>query len=114
MKDRYDVSDLPEVQFEPGSRGLVLKNLLGIKRRKEMEALETDQYERALDACAHWYRRNHRFASRDLLDMHRQWLGGIYSWAGTYRHVNISKGNFSFAAAAHIPSLMNEFEKTIL
>ena len=28
--DRYDVSDLPEAQFEPGSNGLVLKNLLGI------------------------------------------------------------------------------------
>ena len=27
--DRYDVSGLPEAQFEPGSNGLVLKNLLG-------------------------------------------------------------------------------------
>ncbi|MBI5115950.1 hypothetical protein HZA56_05710 [Candidatus Poribacteria bacterium] len=28
--DRYDVSGLSEAQFEPGSDGLVLKNLLGI------------------------------------------------------------------------------------
>ena len=114
MKDRYDVSHMPEGQFEPGSRGLVLKNLLGIKSRKEMEALETERYMRVLDACAHRYRRNHRFTSQDLLDIHREWLGGIYSWAGTYRQVNISKGDFPFASAAHIPSLMNDFEKNIL
>ena len=114
MKDRYDVSHFPEGQFEPGSRGLVLKNLLGIKSKKEMEALETDQYERALDVCAHRYRRDHRFSSQDLRDVHRQWLGNIYSWAGTYRQVNISKENFQFAAAAHIPSLMQEFDRNIL
>ncbi len=34
---RYDTSSLPEAQFEPGSRGRVLKNKLGIKREKEMD-----------------------------------------------------------------------------
>jgi cell filamentation protein len=110
MKDRYDVSHLPEGQFQPGSKGLVLKNLLGIKNKKEMEALETKQLERALDICAHRY----QFTARDVLDMHKEWLGAIYPWAGTYRQVNTSKGNFTFAAAAQIPKLMNEFEKTIL
>jgi len=114
MKDRYDVSALPETQFEPGSKGLVLKNLLGIKSRKEMETVETVQYERVLEACALHYRRDHRFSARDLLGIHREWLGEIYAWAGQYRQVNVSKGDFSFAAAAHIPALMNDFEKNIL
>jgi cell filamentation protein len=114
MKDRYDVSHLPEGQFQPGSKGLVLKNLLGIKNKKEMEALETKQLERALDICAHRYGRSYQFTARDVLDMHKEWLGAIYPWAGTYRQVNTSKGNFTFAAAAQIPKLMNEFEKTIL
>jgi len=35
--DRYDTSSLPEAQFELGSRKLVLKNLLGIKRKREMD-----------------------------------------------------------------------------
>ncbi len=34
---KYDTSALPEAQFEPGSRGCVLKNRLGIKRKKEMD-----------------------------------------------------------------------------
>src|SRR5258708_4668514 len=105
-KNRYDISDLPEMQFEPGSKDRVLKNLLSIKSQKEMEALETLQYERALEACAFHYRRRHRFTAQDLSDIHREWLGEIYFWAGRYRQVNVSKGKFSFAAAAHIPRLM--------
>ncbi len=33
--DRYDVSGLPDAQFEPGSNDQVLKNLLGIISRPE-------------------------------------------------------------------------------
>jgi hypothetical protein len=33
--DRYDASELEEAQFEPGSRGRVLKNLLGIKSQRD-------------------------------------------------------------------------------
>jgi hypothetical protein len=39
--DRYDTSSLPEAQFEPGSRGRVLKNLLGIKRKRDMDEAES-------------------------------------------------------------------------
>ena len=37
---RYDTSVLPEAQFEPGSRGRVLKNLLGRKRKRDMDEAE--------------------------------------------------------------------------
>jgi hypothetical protein len=43
--------------------------------------------------------------------MHRLWLGEIYVWAGQYRQVNVSKGGFMFAAAAQVPTLMNQFER---
>jgi len=39
------------------------------------------------------------------------WLEPIYAWAGKYRQVNLSKGDFPFAAANQIPRLMMEFEK---
>lgn len=39
--DRYDTSSLIEAQFEPGSRGRVLKNKLGIKRKKEVDEAES-------------------------------------------------------------------------
>jgi cell filamentation protein len=37
---RYDTSGLTEAQSEPGSRGRVLKNLLGIKSKREMDRIE--------------------------------------------------------------------------
>lgn len=37
---RYDVSGFIEGQYEPGSRGRVLRNLMRIKRKREMDAME--------------------------------------------------------------------------
>ena len=39
-KDRYDTADLDEKQFEPGSRRRVLKNLLGITSKREMDLMK--------------------------------------------------------------------------
>ena len=47
--DRYDVSGLPEAQFEPGSHGLVLKNLLRITSRHIMDEAEARALEQAMD-----------------------------------------------------------------
>jgi cell filamentation protein len=48
-KTRYDTSDLPENQFEPGSDGAVLRNLRGITSRHEMELAETRELVRATE-----------------------------------------------------------------
>ena len=37
---RYDASGLIEAQYEPGSRGRVLRNLLGIRKKREMDEVE--------------------------------------------------------------------------
>lgn len=37
---RYDVAGLIEAQYQPGSRGRVLRNLLGITRKREMDEAE--------------------------------------------------------------------------
>lgn len=112
--DRYNTSNLIENQHEPGSRGRVLKNLQGVNSKREMDRLEALEYAAVFEKVVRLYGKNHRFTAKDICDIHRIWLGSIYSWAGVYRSVNISKGNFSFAAARHISSLMLEFEKTIL
>jgi len=57
------------------------------------------------------YGPSHRFTSSDICKIHEIWLGPIYSWAGRYRQVNLSKGQFPFAAARQIPKLMEDFEK---
>lgn len=111
---RYDTSALPEAQFEPGSRGRVLRNKLGIKSKKEMDEAESVALKSAIDKLLTIYDESHRFTEADIRTMHKIWLGGIYEWAGEYRQVNVSKGDFPFAAARQIPFLMAEFEKVQL
>lgn len=112
--DRYDVSDLPEAQFETGSNGLVLKNLLGITSKQVMDEAEARALEQAMDVLVRAYGETHRFTATDLRDCHRIWLGGIYEWVGHYRRVNVSKDGFPFAAAAQVPTLMGQFERDVL
>lgn len=102
---------LIEAQFEPGSRGRVLKNLLSIKSKREMDRVEAREQLRALEELSNLYNADHRFTSADICKMHKIWLGKIYEWAGQYRQVNVSKGDFPFAAAKQVPGLMAEFEK---
>ena len=112
--NHYDVSDLPEAQFEPGSNDQVLKNRLGITLKQDMDAAEARALEQAMDMLVRTYSETHRFTVTDLCDCHRIWLGSIYEWAGHYRQVNISKEGFPFAAAAQVPALMDQFERDVL
>ena len=110
MTDRYDTSNLPEDQYEPSSNGTVLKNLLGITSKAELEHIEEVRFERLIEEAMGRFDSDHRFTADDLLWFHKFWLGEVFIWAGTYRAVNIGKGGFLFAAAAHVPELMLQFE----
>lgn len=109
--DRYDVSGLVEAQAQPGSRGRVLRNLLGVTRRREMDRLEAQAQYRAMETVLGEYGPAHRFTAADVRHLHRTWLGEIYEWAGEYRQVNLSKGDLPFAAANQVPRLMETFER---
>lgn len=108
---RYDASKSVEGQFEAGSRGLVLKNLLGIKRKLEMDQIEARELRRASEQIIRIYDQDHRFTEADIRKIHQIWLGSIYVWAGRYRTVNLVKAEFPFAAAREVPRLMAEFER---
>lgn len=112
--DRYDVSGLTEVQFEPGSNEHVLKNLRGIKSSAEMDATEANALVEAMDRLVRSCDEDHRFTANNIREFHRIWLGDIYVWAGEYRQVNVSKGDFTFAAAGRIPALLAEYERKVL
>jgi cell filamentation protein len=112
--DRYDTSSLPEAQFEPGSRGRVLKNLLHITHKREMDVTEAGRYALVIPNLAERFESDHRFTAVDICEIHRLWLGDIYTWAGQYRQVNMSKDGFDFAMARHVPQLMQELEKDFL
>lgn len=109
MIGRYDaVGD--EAEFEPGSRGRVLRNRIGITSLRAMERKESEALLIATEQTIDETRIDQCFTAGDIQGMHRLWLGEIYSWAGEYRQVNMSKGAFMFAAAAQVPKLMREFE----
>jgi cell filamentation protein len=103
-----------EPEFQPGSRGRVLRNFPGITRVREMEMAEAHALSAVQETALEMYGTSHRFTLTDIRRLHRMWLGSIYPWAGNYRTVNIGKGGFQFAPAPLIPRLMVVFSKEVL
>jgi hypothetical protein len=48
VTNHYNVSQLVEAQHQPGSRGRVLRNLLGISGKRLMDEVEAREQKRAL------------------------------------------------------------------
>lgn len=113
---RYRVPTGAEVEYENGSRRRVLKNLLGISSKMEMDRVESC----ALDKAQRDYYTGNtltsdtRFTAELLRRMHGDWLRDIYAWAGCYRTLDLSKGGFMFPPAYLIPENMERFEREIL
>lgn len=111
---RYVIAQSLESQNEPGSRGRVLRNRLGIRSKREMDKAEHDalvaaqaEYLKSIDSRT-------RFTSKLLCQMHRDWLGDIYEWAGHYRSVELQKGDFAWPPAYRVAPNMDELEKRLL
>lgn len=108
---RYDVTG-SEGDFQPGSEEGVLRNKLGLTRKQDIDDAEAELlqalYEQELSATIE------RLVFDDIKRWHRQWLGNLYEWAGSLRTVNLSKGDFHFAAAAQLPLLIGGFEQAYL
>ena len=113
VTNRYQATGV-EVEFEPGSRGRVLCNLLGITRVRDISLAESQALEIAQDMALDRFDANHRFTARDICDLHALWLDPVYPWAGEYRSVDIGKGGFQFAHARLIEGLMLELERGAL
>lgn len=107
---RYQATG-PQAEFESGSRGRVLRNLLGITRVGDMKLAESQALLLVQQHAIETYSEDHRFTATDICNIHRDWLGPIYAWAGEYRSVNMGKGGFQFAHAPRIPALMAELAR---
>lgn len=111
---RYDVSGLIEAQYEPGSNDTIFRNLLGIIDPNEMDRVEARALAKATDILIREYDQEHQFCAADICHFHKTWLGEVYEWAGKYRKVNITKNDFTFAMAAQLHKLMEQFEQNQL
>ena len=114
MPDRYDISNTPEGQFQPGSNDTVLLNRLAITNPDEMDEIELELLNELTNNLLEEIEVEQVISCTDLREWHRRWLGNIFSWAGEYRSVNMAKDGFQFASAHLIPNLMNDFEKRFL
>ncbi len=111
---RYSTTGMLEDQYMPGTKKQVLKNLLNISHKDEIDRVETELLYELTDQLLDELDRNQCFTVEDIKQFHHRWLGTVYEWAGKHRQVMMSKGNFSFAAPAYIPQLMEIFEEECL
>ena len=100
-----------EAEYQPGSRGRVLRNLLGITRVQHDGGGRTQALIAAQRAARKSTDPTHRFTSADIRRLHRMWLGSIYPWAGNYRNSEHRQGRLAFAHAPLIPRFMANFGK---
>lgn len=103
-----------EGEFAPGSDNKVLRNKLGIKNVEEMDFVE---YEALLTVQQKYYNiitPETQFTASLIKNMHRDFLGGIYEWAGKYRSVELEKAGFRWPPACLVPANMDTFERDIL
>jgi cell filamentation protein len=106
----YEPATGSEAAWEPGSRGRVLQNLLGIRRKREMDQAE---YEALLRVQEHYLTQFHsgtRVTASLIRRMHRDWLGQVYVWAGCYRTLELSKGGFQWPPAFLVAENMAKLE----
>jgi cell filamentation protein len=114
MTNRYDTSENPEGQFQPGSQERVLLNKLVITDPVEMDTIELDLLDQLSIAVLDEIESDQTITVDDLCEWHRRWLGNVYPWAGEHRSVNMGKAEFQFAAAHLIHKLMTTFNSQFL
>ncbi len=110
---KYDVTGSQGL-YQPGSNELVLANKLGITDVEDMDEAELVLLEKIYEDVLINHLPKGIIKPEDIQTWHRRWLGNVYEWAGDERSVNMSKGDFHFAAAAQIPQLLNKFESDYL
>lgn len=92
----------------------VLKNKLGLKDQPSLDDAETLLLS---DTYQHFFSRLEQegliFSVELFLELHRYFLGTLYSWAGTLRRVSISKGNTMFAAPEYLSASLEQFSKEL-
>jgi len=113
MTTRYQTTGA-EGEFEPGSNGEVLRNLVGITSPDDMDELELRLLGELYDEVLLQNLPDRALTVADLKRWHQLWLGNVYAWAGQERSVNLGKGGFQFATASLLPGLLADFERQCL
>ena len=92
----------------------ILPNLLNSNSKKEIEEAEFEGFLYAEILLTTQLFDNIKFDLDYIKNIHYLALKDVYSFAGKYRTVNISKSGFMFPAARFLEESMKEFENDIL
>ena len=111
---RYVTGQGIEGEHEPGSRGRVLRNKLGLRSLRHIEEAETVALLRAQERYLGIITSETVVTAGLLCEMHREWLGEIYEWAGRYRSVELAKGAFRWPPARLVAQNMAVVEQETL
>lgn len=111
---RYIALPEEEAATQPGSRGRVLRNKRSIKRKREIDRAENEALLVAQAAFLRKVSDEMQFTVNVVCEMHRNWLGDLYEWAGRYRRVEVSKEGFTWPPALRVAENMADFERDYL
>lgn len=98
----------------PNNQSEVLPNLLDLKTFDEIALSEFEGFLKAEIILTEKLSSRTKFDAAYILKIHKLALSHLYSFAGKYRDVNLSKGGFPFAAAKFLPQTMENFNKELL
>ncbi len=98
----------------PKNESTILPNLLGLTSAKDIALAEFEGFLKAEILLSENLSKRTKFSVSYIRKIHTLSLGHLYSFAGEFRNVNLSKGGFPFAAAKFLPETMKEFDKEIL
>ena len=94
--------------------GELLPNLLKLTDKESIEQSEFEGFLLSELTLTEKLTRRTKFNIKYINGIHKLALSHLYSFAGKYRTVNMSKGGFLFPAAEFIPKTMKTFEDEIL
>ncbi len=98
----------------PNNQSEILPNLLGLKSVEDIALSEFEGFLKAEIMLTEKLSSRTKFDVSYILKIHKLSLGHLYSFAGKYRDVNLSKGGFPFAAAKFLNETMNTFNEDVL
>ena len=98
----------------PNSESEILPNLPGLTAANEIALSEFEGFLRAEILFTEKLSLRTKFSVSYIKKLHKTALQHLYSFAGKYRDVNMSKAGFPFPAAKFLAKSMDEFDMEIL
>lgn len=98
----------------PNNESELLPNRLGLKTTEDIGLSEFEGFLKAEILLTEKLTARTKFSIKYIKKLHKTALKHLYSFAGEYRDVNMSKAGFPFPAAKFLPNSMTEFQDEVL